>query len=348
VTVRWIPTLVVALLLSACAGAPTPAPWIEASPEDTSSGVPGPDGHVGGRPAPAAPAPLERGRTELERPRVRLVDAGEEPRRELRYDFERSRVEVPVPGTLTATYGVGGTSTSDDALPERDPTTVAAPTEVTVVDVDEAGAATVAFGYGAGQVTDPGGLEDTELTTVERSLRTLQQVHSTYRIDDRGFLTLLDAEEPPEARRWVGTDVTSLARRVPAFVQPLPAEPVGVGAIWTISSSTDVGGVLVPQTITVELLERDGDHLELLFTVEEAGPADGGPGSGRSAAEADAALSSQTLDGGGNVTTRLDRPIPLGASKGLTATLVFEVDRGAARSSVERTIVSDASFEVAG
>jgi hypothetical protein len=334
-------------LLPACAGGPTPAPSIESSPERTPSDQtatsPGTDdAEELASEDPSIDPPTEEtpGRTT-----VTLLDAGDEPHRELRYDFERTKLDVPVAATLTTTYGVSGRDADGDAIPERAPTTIAAPTEVTVVDVDDEGAATVAFEYGSGEVTESGGLEGAELAAVEEALATLAEVEATYQVDDRGFVTLLDAEGPDGGE--AATDVTALAQRVPAFVQPLPADPVGIGARWTVTTTVELGGLPLVHTVTVELLDRDGDLLELLFTVDDAAPLERSEPDGEADDRA-RTISSLSLDGGGNVTTRLDRPVPIGAAKGLTADLVLELLRDGERTRIDRTILSDASLETDG
>jgi hypothetical protein len=342
VSARWIPTLAVALLLPACGGG-TPSPSIEASPERT----PGVTSSADPTDELRDPASASAGETsELATSRVTLLDAGDDPRRPLRYAFAPGRVEVPAAGTLTATYATAGTTAAGEPLAERGPTTIAAPSEVTVMDLDEDGTATVSVDHRSGHITDAGGLDDEGVRTVEHALDGLEEVRATYRIDDRGFVTPVAEEAPDPAPRWAGSDVTALARRVPAFVQPLPAEPVGVGASWTVTRPTEIAGVLVEQTTTVELLERDGDLLELLVTVQEAGPV--GTGTISTSGDAEVTLTALEVDGGGNVTARLDRPIPVGASHGLTATFAFAVDDADGRRAVERTVVSDASYEVDG
>jgi hypothetical protein len=356
VTVRWIPMLVVALLslLPACAGGSTPAPAIDASPEVPAPSTSAAAGHSqrpldDSRAEPAVPA--------AEPPVLTLVDAGQTPRQRLRYDFPRTRVDVPISGLLTTTYGLNGTTVSGDPLPDRGPMTMATPTEVTVTDVDDVGAATVAVVFGGGEVVDPGGLERTELEGVEDAVASLAGVRITYQVDDRGLATSLDSAVPDDVRPERAMDLTGIAKRVPAFVQLLPDEPVGVGAVWRVTSTTTVGGVPVVHTVRVELLDIDGELLELLSTVEDAGPAEParralpvdptGSAPGTAAVE-DTVLTSLTLDGGGNVTARLDRPVPVAASKGMTAELLVDVLTGHGAATLERTIVSDASLETDG
>jgi hypothetical protein len=341
VSVRWVtaPTLAL-LLLSACASGQPLAPSIDASPPAERSGGAAIAEDRGTR--ATAPETVARDGTT-----VALVDAGEVPRRELRYDFAGARRGVPVGGVLTTTYGVGGTDRSGDPLPARPPTTLAASTEMTVLDVDDAGTATVAFAFAAGAVTDTGGASPRELERLEALVEGLSLVRSTYEVDSQGFTTLVDVDPPADrgtaaAAAAGGFDAVTVAQRLPAFVQPLPAEPVGVGAVWSVVGTTHLGTLPVTYAMTVELLDLDGDLLELLFTVDDATRADVTSAASGSPVDAVTGLA---LTGGGNVTTRLDQALPLAAATGMTAEVALDPERS---TTLQRTIVSDASLETTG
>jgi hypothetical protein len=344
--VRWMPMLAIALLLvPACADEPVRAPTVDGAPGAAPSDpAPDPGWPTGTLPRldPDPDPELDRGTA------VALVDPGEAPHRELRYDFSSAPVGTPVGGTFTATHGATGTGSAGDPLPAGGPTTVEAPTEVTVTEVDDVGVATVRFTYGRGEVTDPGGLSDPELDRLEDAVGGLADAEVTYEVTDRGLTTLVGSDLPAVGASGAAADVSVIAERVPAFIQPLPDEPVGTGAVWTVRSTALVGGVPVVHTVTVELLDRDGDVLELLFTIDDAEGENGATGPGTSAEPGRPLASTVALDGGGNVTARLDRPVPLGASKGLTVELVHDALGSEPGAPLERTIVWDASLETTG
>jgi hypothetical protein len=351
VTAPAIPFIVAALLLlPACAGDTTPAPSIEATPdtattptEDTDTAGDG-DGDGGGGDGPPGPAAGGTSASDPDSTILTLVDAGHAPHQALRYDFSAAKLEVPVPGTVTTTYGIAGTTAAGDALPAREATTVAAPTEMAVVDVDDDGTATVSFAFTGGEIIEPGGAEGQELAGLEAVMEALAGVQTTFEVDDRGFTTPIGLDGPGASGSR--PDVTAITRRVPSFVQPLPAEPIGVGAVWTVQRITHLGGFPVEQSTTVELLDIDGDLIELLFTVTDAVPT--GEEAAAPVLPGQVQLIELTLDGGGNSTTRLDRPLPVGASHGMTAQATLQLlgtDRG---EPVQRTILSDASLETHG
>jgi hypothetical protein len=218
VTAPAIPLVVAALLLlPACAGDTTPAPSIEATPDTASTPTEGTDTGAGGDGPPGAAA-AGTSASDADRTILTLVDAGDAPRRSLRYDFSAARLEVPSPGTVTSTFGIAGTTAAGESLPAREATTVAAPTEVTVVEVDDAGTATVEFAFTGGDVVEPGGAEGQELARLEAVMEALAGVRTVFEVDDRGFTTPigLEGSEASGSR----PDVTAITRRVPSFVQP--------------------------------------------------------------------------------------------------------------------------------
>jgi hypothetical protein len=344
--VRWMPMLAIAfLLVPACADEPVRAPTVDGAPGAAPSGpAPDPEGPTGTLPR----LDPEHGPALAQGTAVALVDAGEAPHRELRYDFSAAPVGSPVGGTFTATHGATGAGSAGELLSAGGPTTVAAPTEVTVTEVDDAGVATVRFTYGRGEVTDPGGMSEPELHHLADAVGGLADAEVTYEVTDRGLTTLVGADLPEVGASGDAADVVVIAERVPAFIQPLPVEPVGTGAVWTVRSTARVGGVPVVHTVTVELLDRDGDVLELLFTIDDADGSDGATGPWSSAERGRPPVSTVALEGGGNVTARLDRPVPLGASKGLTVELVQDALGSEPGAPLERTIVWDASLETTG
>jgi hypothetical protein len=321
VTAPAIPLIVAALLLlPACAGDTTPAPSIEATPDTASTPTEDTDAGAGGDGPPGAAA-AGTSASDPDSTILTLVDAGDAPRRALRYDFSAAKLEVPVSGTVTNTYGIAGTTAAGEALPAREATTVAAPTEMTVVDVDDDGTATVSFAFTGGEIVEPGGAEGQELTGLEAVMEALAGVQTTFEVDDRGFTTPIGLEGLGASGSR--PDVTAITRRVPSFVQPLPAEPIGVGAVWTVQRITHLSGFPVEHTTTVELLDIDGDLIELLFTVTDAVPA--GEEATAPVLPGQVQLIELTLDGGGNSTTRLDRPLPVGASHGMTAQATLQL-----------------------
>jgi hypothetical protein len=152
---------------------------------------------------------------------------------------------------------------------------VAAPTETEVLAVDTEGTATVSFGFGTGEVVEPGGLGAAERAAIDQAIGALEGFRTTYAVDTRGFATRVDAGAAEGTGAAGGVGVEAIARHLPGSVQPLPEEPVGAGAVWTVERTTDVGGLLVRQAFTVELLALEDDLVELLFTVEDAAPAGG-------------------------------------------------------------------------
>ena len=99
---------------------------------------------------------------------------------------------------------------------------------------------------------------------LRKSLGTLRGHHISFEVDERGHplssdITLPDGLDSHQAA------ALEILRGVSEAVVPLPAEPVGVGAVWTTvdevaGRSSNLAGALV---VTYTLVAMRGDHLEL-------------------------------------------------------------------------------------
>ncbi|MBK8976739.1 MAG: hypothetical protein IPM29_12540 [Planctomycetes bacterium] len=201
-----------------------------------------------------------------------LVDAGAEPRRELRLHPSPAAVER---ATLTVTnQQTIGREDRTDELPAR---TLQIPFDVRVeaapADAPDALQYVLAYGRlelaGVDHLTEPQrGELDAQLDALAglriRALST--RTGETLRVTPEGLDAL------PESAR---TQLRSLDQSFEQFATRLPAEPVGLGARWQVSRGIAIRGIECQQTTTYEVRALDGDHVELAVTVAlgaELGP----------------------------------------------------------------------------
>lgn len=139
-------------------------------------------------------------------------------------------------------------------------------------------------------------------------------------LDTRGQLQGIELEPDAPLARTRGAARDELVQRLLAFVVPLPAEPVGVGARWQVTTLLRQGPAAVKQTATYTLRERTKErwkiHVDLVRVgkpqrlVDPAFP----PGT-----VANLLLLSRSLQGDVEVDPR--RPLIAGGSLALAARL---------------------------
>ncbi len=231
---------------------------------------------------------------EVEPVRVDLLDAGDEPRQQLRLDLEAG---TEVTGTLA--FEEDEVVAEDaEGQPEGPPQAAEIELRLEVTDVSD-GRATIGFVYE--QVT-VAGQDDAEANPLEG-------VEGEVVLDERS--------------RLVGT--TQSAGGLDQLPIALPEEEVGPGAVWEVRTE-EVFGLPATQVMTVELVALEGDEYELELTSTTEGPDEPTPMPG---ADDDAGgqlqLDELERDGTGAQRASLTTPFPLRSTLATDTLLVVSL-----------------------
>jgi len=165
---------------------------------------------------------------------VALHDPGTEPRQALRYDLTEGQVEHT---TMTMRMGLrtmlDGVWTDWLGMP---PTEIAATT--TVTDVLGDGSYLIDVEYTDVRVpADPGQLPPDAMEEMEAQLASLIGLRQTILMDDRGRVIEATTTLPPGASADA-LQPAQLDAMTQELLDPLPEEPVGVGAVWEVARET--------------------------------------------------------------------------------------------------------------
>jgi hypothetical protein len=256
---RVLSAAVLALVLAACgggdnadgSGTPTPSPAAASMPAATAP----PD-------AATATAPTDTS-TAAGGPVVTLITAGEEPHTELRYQIaNRHPVDATVRQEQELTQTIDGQS-SEVAL-----TTLFDIVGGVQTDGDVFTMRASLENYRLGDDTDPA-IRD----AVQDSISAFNGVTIVETFDSSGHSLERTIENPDE----FGGDPATMSMlesllQQNAFSNPLPTEPVGVGARWSSAQEVDVQGIPITQITETELVSMDGNVVELAFTTAQEVP----------------------------------------------------------------------------
>lgn len=203
---------------------------------------------------------------------VVVVDAGDEPRQELRYAWEVEQSErLRSVLTVDLAASEGGEGVMQMQLP------VSMTIDATVTKVEPDGSAWVALTFKAmqfGPMSASGpGVPDGDLAAAEFDAAMaavaplLTEARVWQRIDDRGQVLKTNVEFPEgfplEARQQIAQTTNSVAL--------LPEEPVGIGARWEATGTSVSQGVAISVTSAMDLVERDGDDVMVAMSMRDAG-----------------------------------------------------------------------------
>lgn len=231
-----------------------------------------------------------------------LITDGAEPREPLRLDLEPG-------GHRHATMTMANTVTS--IVDGQRAPAVQAPETSTGMSFDigdrEGGETEIAFGYDDIEVDGTGA----QAAAVEQALRGLGEVTGSITLSELGELVEGGYQLPEGLDPAISSTLDSLESQLQSLTVPLPAKPVGVGAVWTAEVEAEVNGITSVTTARYRLVERDGDRVVLAVRLDQ------------SAAEQDVDLPTlppgvtahlQSLSMSGSARTILDLGSPVPAS----------------------------------
>jgi hypothetical protein len=169
------------------------------------------------------------------------------------------------------------------------------------------------------------GVKPAQVEAAKKAAKALEGVPGSFSINARGIVEAFAIEASSDTRLLVHDMIAQIERGVRLASLPLPAEPIGKGATWTVSQATQYRAARSRQTTTVELLGVKGDRVRAAIkygaetpeqTIRTPGNPNGAPFK----------LSRLEFSGGGEGTWRLNQLGPSTASEetvtafGMTAT----------------------------
>jgi hypothetical protein len=193
---------------------------------------------------------------------VRLLDAGAEPRRVLRYAMKPGMREEMVIGytqEMALTW-------QGEAKPAMRYPLFRFGHELVTESVAPDGSVTVRWAVTSASVEPREGSMDLGHLSPggkERLLEAYGDLRGRMRLDARGRLLSIDAEWPEGLSRNERYELEGLLWIVRALSSPLPREPVGKGAKWEVSERTEMMGMRLTHATTLEVRELEGDRLLL-------------------------------------------------------------------------------------
>jgi hypothetical protein len=297
----WLPMLsigmrwTILILLSfgfACSKTEVPPP-AETAPA-TESEAPG---------AKEAPLSAEQLST-AEPPSIQLVEPGKEPRRTLRRSvppgFEQKLSFTTKIAVKALFQGVLGGSVDYPIATYE----MSVKAEGTVPGEST----TVLFTVNKVSFADLSTTPERQRDEWKKAATLVQGATGSYTFGARGWIENVKVELRSRTSRKARQMADDLEWSLQQLSMPLPEEPVGEGAKWTVKNGLKQGGVQVDQLATVELVTIEGPRVDVKMGIEQAAtPQDyTQPGGFGEALE----LKSLTATGSGEATWNLTELVP--------------------------------------
>lgn len=222
--------------------------------------------------ASQAPAAGEPGKVASENPnagggglQIRLLEAGSEPRRALRFHpAVGDKQEVTMKLATSIAMKVGGAENPAMAIPGLTLQMV-----VEILEVTKDGDIHFKATMGDAVVAEAAGAAPQMLEAVKSALSGLKGLLMSGTTSSRGVQKTLEIKAPAGADPQSRQTVEQMRQSLETFCTPLPEEAVGPGAKWEAKGPIRSQGIVIDQTATYELVSLEGEQVQAKATVAQ-------------------------------------------------------------------------------
>ncbi|MEG3902641.1 DUF6263 family protein [Microcoleus sp. B4-C5] len=309
------------------------AGWaIELSPASLSAETP----LLVQQPSPGVSAPATNSKT----PQVELLNPGVEPRQQLRL---KPAIDVKETTVMTLKMDMKISALGRSSPAAKSPVSVMT-FETKVTKIDPNGDIHYEFAYtNADIIGDTGNTPPAALDAMRSALKSMVGMKGSFIMDNRGFNKGGNFILPEGADNNLKQMVRQTSKSLEQLASPLPAEAVGKGAKWRVSSSSDFSGMNMNVISTYELASWQDGVASLNVSIEQqANPQN--ITSPQLPPGTTLTLKSFTSEGGGAITMRLDRLNPFRSTASVSSN--SEMSAKNAGSSEELTITTTMAVEM--
>ncbi len=201
-------------------------------------------------------------------PVVTLKDAGAGKKQVLRFNPTKGTKESMVMSIdMSMEMAMGGQD-----MPAQDLPTMTMVMDTEVNEVAQDGTFTYTFKFTKMDVGASDTLPPTAVEQMKLKLNEMLGMEGHATMTTRGFSRDGDFVLPEGASKDMQDTLDSMTQSMDQMVAPLPEEPVGVGAEWTVVSQVSSNGMKIDQTANYQLVSFDGSLLSLKVDIVQAAP----------------------------------------------------------------------------
>ncbi|HEY9653703.1 MAG TPA: DUF6263 family protein [Coleofasciculaceae cyanobacterium] len=262
---------------------------------------------------------------------VELLSAGAEPRQELRLSpIPNSKEVMTITTNMEAMSSVEG-----QAMPKFPVPTSVMKMETTITKVDPNGDIHAEFSYTDADIVADPSVPPEIVKAMQSALNQLVGFKGSFITDNRGHIKSGNFVLPEGGDPMVRQLIEQVSNSLEQFSSPLPAEPIGIGAKWRVSSALDIAGMKLSQNAIYELVDLKDNVATLNVTIDQQASTQRITSPGLPP-EASLTLKSLNSQGQGQIIMSLDSALPSRAD--LSISSQTEMDVQAPNNGEEMTI----------
>lgn len=277
--------------------------------------------------------------TNLKTPQIELLNPGMDPRQQLRL---KPAIDVKETTVMTLKMDIEISASGRSSPVPKSPVPVMT-FETKVTKIDPNGDIHYEFAYTNADITGDTGNTPPAAQEMRSALKNLVGMKGSFIMDNRGFHKGGNFILPEGADNNLKQMVREMSKFLGQLASPLPAEAVGKGAKWRVSSSSDFSGLNVNDISTYELAGWQDGVASLNVSIEQqANPQN--ITSPQLPPGTTLTLKSFASQGRAATTMRLDRLMPFRSTGSVSSN--SEMSAKTAGSSEELTITTKMVMEI--
>ena len=201
---------------------------------------------------------------------VKLIDAGAEPRKVLRFhvtpgDKQSAIMTIKMSMEMSGATAPGAAA---PAAPIKIPT-MTIPIDFSILNIETNGDVTYESVVGEVTIAEDPGTPPQMVQGMKAAMGGLKGLTITSIVSSRGISKKVQAKGPAAADPQLRQVFDGIKDSVSNPGIPLPEEAIGGGAKWEVKMPMKSQGVTIDQAAHFQLVSVDGDHLKGTFTIEE-------------------------------------------------------------------------------
>ena len=204
-----------------------------------------------------------------EDPVVKLLEQGSAPRRALRITPTKGMKQSSLMTMkMDQTMVMRG-----QKLPPTPTPAIQFTIDVDVTDVAANGDVSMDYKYPKVEIIDESDEPSPVKAMMETMLKSIEGLTGSATVSSRGFTKKSEITLPPNAEPQIKAMMDSMKESMSRMSSPLPEEPVGVGAKWSVTQLIESNGMKMKQTSLHTLKEIKGKTFEIAIELTQSADA---------------------------------------------------------------------------
>jgi hypothetical protein len=271
--------------------------------------------------------------------KVKLIDAGGEPRQVLRLHpkpGDKQSVSMAVRISIATKMG-------EMEMPAMKMPAMSLPMETTVKDVSAEGDISYEMVMGECTVADEPGTLPQVAAAMKSAANSLKGLAGTCVVSSRGLDKGRDFKAPAGADAQTLQMMEQMKQGLSGFGLPLPEEAIGPGAKWEFKQPLKSQGMTLTQTFEYQLASADGDHVVASSKISQTAPQQKIENPAMPGLKVD--LNKMSGTGKGDVTVDLGQLLPVKGNTDMHSEMSMGVNTGGQKQAMSMTMDVGMSFE---